>query len=94
MVPAIIKSRDAGSGQLLHSASGCDEDGDGYPDHPLPMVLYVHGGPWGRDYWEWTHSPVASEPGLRRFERQLPQLDRFWKELRQCRKPGVGQEDA
>jgi len=21
------------------------------PDQPLPMVLYVHGGPWGRDGW-------------------------------------------
>ncbi|HEY1628700.1 MAG TPA: S9 family peptidase, partial [Tepidisphaeraceae bacterium] len=20
-------------------------------DHPLPMVLFVHGGPWGRDSW-------------------------------------------
>jgi dipeptidyl aminopeptidase/acylaminoacyl peptidase len=30
---------------------GSDADGDGKPDHPLPMVLYVHGGPWGRDGW-------------------------------------------
>jgi dipeptidyl aminopeptidase/acylaminoacyl peptidase len=21
------------------------------PDHPLPMVLFVHGGPWARDLW-------------------------------------------
>ncbi len=28
-----------------------DNDGDGLPDKPLPMVLYVHGGPWGRDTW-------------------------------------------
>jgi len=21
------------------------------PEKPLPTVLYVHGGPWGRDYW-------------------------------------------
>jgi len=28
-----------------------DLDGDGVPDHPLPMVLLVHGGPWGRDDW-------------------------------------------
>lgn len=21
------------------------------PDHPLPTVLFVHGGPWGRDIW-------------------------------------------
>jgi dipeptidyl aminopeptidase/acylaminoacyl peptidase len=28
---------------------GSDENGDGRPDHPVPMVLNVHGGPWGRD---------------------------------------------
>ena len=28
-----------------------DPDGDGVPDKPLPMVLYVHGGPWARDSW-------------------------------------------
>jgi dipeptidyl aminopeptidase/acylaminoacyl peptidase len=28
-----------------------DEDHDGVPDQPLPMVLDVHGGPWGRDGW-------------------------------------------
>ncbi len=28
-----------------------DSNQDGIPDHPLPMVLVPHGGPWGRDYW-------------------------------------------
>jgi dipeptidyl aminopeptidase/acylaminoacyl peptidase len=28
-----------------------DADGDGRPAAPLPMVLEVHGGPWGRDTW-------------------------------------------
>ncbi|HEY8518748.1 MAG TPA: S9 family peptidase [Gammaproteobacteria bacterium] len=28
---------------------GSDPDGDGKPDSPLPTVLLVHGGPWGRD---------------------------------------------
>ncbi len=28
-----------------------DLDGDGRPAAPLPMVLLVHGGPWGRDSW-------------------------------------------
>jgi dipeptidyl aminopeptidase/acylaminoacyl peptidase len=52
MVPAIIKSRDGLDLVSYYTLPpGCDEDGDGYPDHPLPMVLYVHGGPWGRDYW-------------------------------------------
>ncbi len=30
---------------------GADPDGDGVPESPLPMVLWVHGGPWGRDVW-------------------------------------------
>tara|TARA_R110002096_G_scaffold299503_2_gene493962 strand:+ start:29109 stop:31256 length:2148 start_codon:yes stop_codon:yes gene_type:complete len=28
-----------------------DPDGDGKPAAALPMVLLVHGGPWGRDSW-------------------------------------------
>ncbi|HET9863080.1 MAG TPA: S9 family peptidase, partial [Steroidobacteraceae bacterium] len=28
---------------------GSDSNGDGRPDKPVPMVLNVHGGPWGRD---------------------------------------------
>lgn len=28
-----------------------DEDGDGKPSRPVPLVLTVHGGPWGRDAW-------------------------------------------
>jgi dipeptidyl aminopeptidase/acylaminoacyl peptidase len=28
-----------------------DPDGDGRPAEPVPMVLLVHGGPWGRDQW-------------------------------------------
>ena len=31
---------------------GSDSDGDGVPDAPLPLILLVHGGPWGRDvFW-------------------------------------------
>lgn len=52
MVPVIIKSRDnldLVSYYTLPLKS--DQDGDGLPDQPLPMVLYVHGGPWSRDAW-------------------------------------------
>jgi dipeptidyl aminopeptidase/acylaminoacyl peptidase len=28
---------------------GSDTNGDNIPDSPVPMVLNVHGGPWGRD---------------------------------------------
>ena len=30
---------------------GTDPGGDGRPSKPLPLVLNVHGGPWGRDDW-------------------------------------------
>ena len=30
---------------------GSDADGRGRPSHLVPMVLDVHGGPWGRDMW-------------------------------------------
>jgi dipeptidyl aminopeptidase/acylaminoacyl peptidase len=30
---------------------GADSDGDGIPDRPVPLVLFPHGGPWGRDVW-------------------------------------------
>src|SRR3712207_3362757 len=28
---------------------GTDPDADGRPNRPVPLVLLVHGGPWGRD---------------------------------------------
>ena len=50
MVPVEIKSRD---GMTLVSyltlPPGSDPDGDGKPSAAVPMVLLVHGGPWGRD---------------------------------------------
>jgi dipeptidyl aminopeptidase/acylaminoacyl peptidase len=39
-----------------------DPDGDGVPTAPLPTILYVHGGPWGRDTWGYnsTHQLLAN----------------------------------
>ncbi|HNB53482.1 MAG TPA: S9 family peptidase, partial [Anaerolineales bacterium] len=31
--------------------AGSDRNGDGIPDQPVPLVLFPHGGPWGRDFW-------------------------------------------
>jgi dipeptidyl aminopeptidase/acylaminoacyl peptidase len=45
MKPVEIKSRD---GLTLHSYLTLPE---GVPPRGLPMVLLVHGGPWGRDIW-------------------------------------------
>ena len=33
---------------------GSDSDGNGRPDAPVPMVLAVHGGPWGRDAYGYS----------------------------------------
>lgn len=39
-----------------------DEDKDGIPEEPLPMVLLVHGGPWDRDVWGFdeTHQLLSN----------------------------------
>ena len=53
MHPVILKSRDGlDLVSYLTLPRDVDADGDGKPDAgkgPLPMVLLVHGGPWGRD---------------------------------------------
>jgi dipeptidyl aminopeptidase/acylaminoacyl peptidase len=55
MWPVEIKSRD---GLILPSyltlPAGADANHDGRADHPVPMVLYVHGGPWGRDNYGYS----------------------------------------
>ncbi len=52
MLPVTIPSRDGLSlVSYLTLPAGSDADGDGKPDHALPMVLFVHGGPWARDEW-------------------------------------------
>jgi dipeptidyl aminopeptidase/acylaminoacyl peptidase len=58
MHPAIIKSRDGlDLVSYLSLPPGTDDDGDGVPSRPVPMVLDVHGGPWARD--EWGYNPSA-----------------------------------
>lgn len=52
MHPVEIRTRD-GLTQVsyLTLPPGSDADGDGRPEKPVPMVLFVHGGPWGRDVY-------------------------------------------
>lgn len=55
MIPTTISSRDNLSLVSFYTIpKGSDSNGDGIPDHPLPMVLYVHGGPWARDVWGYS----------------------------------------
>ncbi len=59
----VIKSRDGlNLVCYLSLPPGTDPDGNGVPDHPVPMVLDVHGGPWARDSWglNATHQWLAN----------------------------------
>ncbi|HET9641205.1 MAG TPA: S9 family peptidase [Allosphingosinicella sp.] len=50
MHPVEIKTRDGlNMVSYLTLPPGSDPDADGKPDRPVPLVLMVHGGPWGRD---------------------------------------------
>ena len=63
MHPVVVKSRDGLElVSYLTLPSWRDPDNDGRPDKPMPMVLYVHGGPWGRDSWglNSTHQWLAN----------------------------------
>ena len=63
MHPVVFRSRDGLDLVSYYTLPlGSDADGDDYPDQPLPMVLYVHGGPWARDNWgyESVHQWLAN----------------------------------
>jgi len=48
--PVEIRSRDGKTlVSYLSLPPGSDPDGDGKPSAAVPLVLLVHGGPWGRD---------------------------------------------
>ena len=52
MHPVVIKSRDGlNLVSYLTLPVGSNPKGDLRPSSPVPMVLLVHGGPWGRDSW-------------------------------------------
>jgi dipeptidyl aminopeptidase/acylaminoacyl peptidase len=57
--PVEIKARDGLTlVSYLTLPVGTDADGDCRPDKPLPMVLNVHGGPWGRDGYGYNSAAV------------------------------------
>jgi dipeptidyl aminopeptidase/acylaminoacyl peptidase len=52
MYPEEIRTRDGLTEvSYLTLPAGSDKAHPGRPDKPLPMVLFVHGGPWGRDVY-------------------------------------------
>ena len=55
MHPVEIKTRDGHTEvSYLTLPPGSDANGDGKPDKPVPLVLLVHGGPWGRDVYSYN----------------------------------------
>lgn len=50
MHPAVVQARD-GLKLVNYYSLPSQFEGQEKPDQPLPMVLFVHGGPWGRDEW-------------------------------------------
>ncbi|MBS3763481.1 MAG: S9 family peptidase, partial [Planctomycetes bacterium] len=63
MHPVVIESRDGLDLVSYYSLpAGTDSDEDGIPGEPLPTVLNVHGGPWGRNGWglNSTHQWLAN----------------------------------
>jgi len=52
MHPVVIRSRDGlDLISYLTLPVSADPQSTGRPAEPVPMVLWVHGGPWGRDTW-------------------------------------------
>ncbi|HYJ30653.1 MAG TPA: S9 family peptidase [Allosphingosinicella sp.] len=52
MHPVAIRSRDSNDlVSYLTLPPGSDANNDGRPERRVPMVLYVHGGPWARDQY-------------------------------------------
>ncbi|HWU88545.1 MAG TPA: S9 family peptidase, partial [Kofleriaceae bacterium] len=52
MWPVEIKSRDGLTlMSYLSLPAAADPDGHGKPNAPVPMILWVHGGPWARNSW-------------------------------------------
>jgi dipeptidyl aminopeptidase/acylaminoacyl peptidase len=50
MIPIEIRARDGLTlVSYLTLPPGSDPQGNGRPNEPVPMVLFVHGGPWARD---------------------------------------------
>lgn len=63
MAPVEIESRDGLTlVSYLTLPIGSDENGDGRPDGPRPLVIVPHGGPWARDSYGFnpTHQWLAN----------------------------------
>jgi dipeptidyl aminopeptidase/acylaminoacyl peptidase len=56
--PVVLDARDGTKlVSYLWLPPGSDKQTPGKPDHALPMVLFVHGGPWARDSYGYSSTP-------------------------------------
>ena len=53
MHPVVVPARD-GWNLVNFLTLPVEYEGKDRPDEPLPMVLFIHGGPWARDYWGYS----------------------------------------
>ena len=61
----------------------------------LPLVVYVHGGPWLRDYWDAQPVDAASRQSrLRGASAELSRFDGIRDEASPRRRSAVGSRDA
>ena len=57
MHPVVIPARDGLNLVSYYTLpTEIDASGSGKPTHPVPLVLFVHGGPWGRDGYGYSGS--------------------------------------
>jgi len=96
MHPLTIKSRDGWNlVSYLTLPPDSTPDGDARPSNPVPLVLLVHGGPWGtRHLGLRSAASMAVKPRLRRPERQLPRLNRLRQGIHQRWQWRVGWQNA
>ena len=65
------------------------------PDEPLPMVLAVHGGPWARDAYGFdAEAQWLADRGFAVLSVNFRGSDGLRQGVRQCRRPGMGPQDA
>jgi len=93
MHPVVIPSRD-GLKLVSYYSLPPTCQGKTHPDRPLPMVLFVHGGPWARDVWGYNsyHQLMANRGYVVLSE--LPRFHQLRQELCQCRQPAMGRKNA
>ena len=96
MFPETIKSRDGMTLVCyLTLPAGSDPDGDGKPTQPVPLVLFVHGGPWARDSYGYNpwHQWLANR-GYAVLSVNYRGSTGFGKKFIYARQSRVGPQDA